>query len=346
MVSLQALFWKTFYSRWRTQCAQRQPGYTILLPVPGDLPVFLELALLVCGRLNPEHLVETLVIPDIPTAACHEIVKRVGATWKNGGLRLVELPWLDRQVTTRLNKPHSNHWLQLINGVENTRTTHALLHDADAFLFDPDCLKRQYERCVQRQLSCLGMTPVWDKWFREKGYDITATWELMFDVEWLRSAKPWLHLGHDNVLNGEKHTFDTTLWLQCQTPKERVGYEDAPEAYVHFNYVISTYRWFQKSQGPYEDEHFRLLLVRLLIDLFDRSGWSYEVPTVSDLEKGLREPGRRVVYQKPETASHYPEFRGKLQKLIGSPLLNAEQGQRLREGVRPFDAAFRWNAGS
>lgn len=343
MPTLQSALWKVCYSRWRTPDGPRQPGYTLLVAVPGDLPVFLEIALAVTGRLNPEHLVETLVLPDHGTPACAAIVQRVAATWANGPLRLVQLRWLDRRVTEILNKPHSNHWLQLVNGIENARSTHALLHDADLFIFDRDSLKRQYETCTERGLACLGVTPVWDAWFAERGYRLAATWELMFEIAWARSFKPWWHIGHDNVLHGEPHTFDTTLLPQCHTPPERIDYQEVKGGFVHFNYVISTYRWFQKSRDTFEDEHFRLLLVRLLIEAFDRSGWEYEVPPLAGLEKGLRDPANRVTYRKAETASHYPEFRGKLQELMASNLLSPAQAEAMRAGVRPFDQAYGWS---
>ena len=39
-------------------------GYTVLMPMPGDLPVFVELALAGLAHQNPAGHVETLIIPD------------------------------------------------------------------------------------------------------------------------------------------------------------------------------------------------------------------------------------------------------------------------------------------
>src|SRR5581483_1707829 len=151
------------------------------------------------------------------------------------------------------------------------------------------------------------------------------------------------HLGHDNVFRGERHTFDTTLFAQCHTPPERIDFQEMQGGYVHFNYVISTYRFFQKSTAPFEDSHFRILLVRLLIDAFDKSGGTYEAPCSADLAKGLLDPMNRVTYLKKETLDHYPEFRTKFQELLRSPLLDSSQAEILRAGIRPFDEALRWS---
>src|SRR5207249_8087146 len=66
---------------------------------------------------------------------------------------------------------------------------------------------------------------------------------------------------------------------------------------------------FQKSKEPYEDEHFQLLLVRLLIDAFHPFGWKYQVPALDELIKGVTDPGSRVTYVKLDTRQHYPRFR-------------------------------------
>lgn len=57
----KATIWKWLYARWSKPVVEPIPGYTILLMVPGDLPVFLKIALEMCITQNPEHLVETLV---------------------------------------------------------------------------------------------------------------------------------------------------------------------------------------------------------------------------------------------------------------------------------------------
>ncbi len=333
--------WKWFYDKWGKTLSEPVPGYTILLPVPGDLPVFLKIALEVCATQDSEHLVETMIIPDRLTSGLPELIETWKKDYLSSPVRLVNLKSLEQIITRYQNNPGTNHWLQLITGVEAARTTHVLLHDADLFIPEPNFLKLHYQTCVEKNYSCLGLSPVWDSWYQEQGINhLTATWEILFDTAWLRSFQPWQHRGHDDLLDGKWHTFDTTLWPQCQTLPERVGRHQQEWGFIHFNYVISTYRWFQKSKGPFEDQYFRLLLVRLLIDAYDRSGWVYEVPTLAGLVEGLNDSSNRVTYIQEQTRQKYPEFRLKLQRLIDSGLLDDEKVTILCDGVQPFDRVF------
>jgi len=250
---------------------------------------------------------------------------------------------IDRTVARRLNNGGHNHFLQLKNGVEASRTTHVLLHDADLFIVAPDFLKSHYEACVARQLACIGVSPAWDAWYRANGYGhVTATWELLFEVAWAQQFPPHAHHGHQGVINGVAHEFDTTFLPQCQTPAERIGRHEKEWDFVHFNYVICTYREFQKSVRRFEDTNFRVLLVRLLIDACDRSGWVYDAPPISELAMGLRNPSRRVTYTKQETKRNYPEFRLKLKEMLEKGRLSTAQCASIRKGIEAFDRAFDW----
>lgn len=337
----KAEIWKWFYGQWSKPLAEPIPGYTILMMIPGDLPVFLKIALEVCATQNPDHLVETLVIPDKLMKGFPELLATWGKDYSISPIRLVNLKPPEQLITRYQNNPHINCWLQVVRGVEAVRTTHALWHDADLFICEPEFLKTHYETCLQRHLACLGVSKAWDTWYQEQGLGhLTSTWELIFDANWMRSFKPWEHRGHDGIVAGKPHTFDITFFPQCQTPPERIDRHQKEWGFVHFNYVIGTYRWFQRSKQSFEDENFRVLLVRLLIDAYDRSGWSYEVPSVEDLIKGASDGSNRVTYLQERTRQQYPEFRSKLQRLIESGLLDEEKASILQDGVRPFDRAF------
>src|SRR5438105_5910705 len=103
-------------------------------------------------------------------------------------------------------------------------------------------------------------------------------------------------MGHHDTLDGKQHEFDITLWPQCKTSPQRIGLYTEEKEFVHFNYVICTYRWFQQSKGSYEDEYFRLLLIRLLIDAYDCSEEPYELPSLIDMIRGLKDGSNRVTY--------------------------------------------------
>lgn len=332
-------FWERFY-RWGP-LDRLTPGYTILLAVPGDLPVFLKIALETCSLQAADHLVETLVIPDCLTSGLPELLEAWAKEYALSPVRLVTLTPLDQLLARKLNHPSVNHWFQLFRGAMGTRTTHAVLHDADLFIIDSRFLKKHYETCLQRNLACLGVSPIWDNWFREqKIYHVVPTWEMIFEVTWLRSFAAWEHQAHEDVIAGKWHGFDTTLWTQCKTAPERIGRHEQESEFVHFGHVISGYRWFQQSPRPYEDQQFRLLLIRLLLDVYDDSGWPCHVPLARDLLKGLSVKSSEVTYLRDSTRQSYPGFRFTLQRLLASGLLSEQRAIRIEEAIEPFDRAF------
>jgi len=124
------------------------------------------------------------------------------------------------------------------------------------------------------------------------------------------------------------------------TAPERVGRHPEENGFIHFGHVVSGYRWFQQSPRPYEDEQFRLLLIRLLIDVYDTSGWPCEVPSAHDLAKGLAVKSNQVTYLRDSTRQRYPGFRSTLQCLLSSGLLNDERASMMLEEITPFDRAL------
>ena len=331
---------KRWINEWNKPISQPISGYTALLPVPGDLPVFTQIALDVFSRQNPQHLVEILVVPDQLTPRFLELIKHWSQSFSTVPVRVVD-PSFPAKLLLWNRNPHVNYWVQLVSGSNAVRTTHALLHDADLFITEPDFAKNHYESCAQKQLACLGASPVWDRWYQEHGLEhLVSTWEMMFSVEWLRSFQPLEHIGHEGVIAGKRHVFDVTLYPQCQTPPDRIDRHTQEWGFIHFNYVIGTYRFFLASKSPFEDEFFRILLIRLLIDACDSSDWNYEVPVLSELSQGLSEPANRVTYLQEKTRSHYKNFRLKLQQLINSGLLSTQKAANLSEAVRPFDQAL------
>lgn len=340
----RADLWKLFYSGWQNKLADRIPGYTVLLLVPGDLPVFLKIALEVITAQNPDHRLETLVIPDKLPRSFFVYFNKVKDNYPGAHLRLANLTFFEWLIN-RFNNPFLNCWLQFIRGINASRTTHALWHDADLFITQPRFLKTHYETCVACQFACSGVSGAWDPWFRKNGFGhVTATWELMVDVGWVQSFKPWEHRGHKHEINGQLHSCDITYFPQTQTAPERIGRYEQTMDFVHFNHVIGTYRFFQESRGPYEDEKFRLLLIRLLIRAYDDSGWVYDLPSLDELVQGLTDEHRRVTYVSQETRQTYPLFRQRLQQLIDSGFLDEKKVNILFQGIQPFDKAFGWRS--
>ena len=340
--SLGARYWRARLGRWPVfSPTAAGEGYTLLVPVPGDLPVFLRVALAVLRHQQADHRVETLVIPDVVTPAVREIVEQTRADWP-GPLRLQPLPVPERWVLPRLNNPGRNHALQLITGTAHSRVSHIVLHDADLFLMEPDILERQYATCAKRRLACLGVSPVWDPWFAAHDRYPAATWELCARADWLKSFVPALHMAHENELFGERHAFDTTLYPQAITHPDLIGIEPSTDI-VHFNYVISNYRFFLRNmQNSFTDNRFLLLFVRLLVELFDASrSREYRLPSLIDLGTCLGRREAEIAFPSgKEGPERYRRFREQLERILSGPWANTDQRQMAIEGLKPFDQFY------
>lgn len=348
--TVKNLLWRAAYRRWPA-VDEVTPGYTLVLPVPADLPVFLYLGLATAAYQDRTGRVETIVVPDHMTpefAAAFESARR---EFDVGPIRLVPVGRRGRLLQRiARNDPNKNHFLQVHAGTATARTSHALLHDADLFIQDAGFLARHYRRCADERLACLGVSPVWDDWLREHGLQhVVATWELMVDLGWLRSFPPWQHRGHHAWLAGEWHGFDLTLYTQAITSPERSAVHDAGDGFEHFNWVICTYRHFHRGGlRPYKDDRFVLLLIRLLADSLrprDGSIWrSADLPSIEQLARGISDPAQPITYRSESARRYYPEFRRKVERMLAGPVFDDAMADEMRSALRAFDLAFAQNA--
>ena len=332
-------YWSGRFNDWPAP-QPAEPGYTLLVPVPGDLPVFLELALNVLARQDAAHRIETLVIPDKMTPAMAAITAGYATTWK-GPLRTLPLPLPERYVLPLMRNPGRNHGVQLIEGIGKARGSHVLLHDADLFLLDAGILDERYVEASTDDLVALGVSPVWDTWFVDHGYRLTATWELMAERNWLRAFPPAMHIGHEAEALGERHVFDTTLRAQLLSDQRRIRTSEIDERIVHFNYVISTYRHFQNAKATYADNKFRLLLIRLFVDLFATYDAPYNLPSLDELAQSLTRDDGAVSYPSATASAiaDYQAYRRNVERILTGPWA-AEKGADLSERLAPFDARY------
>jgi hypothetical protein len=337
---LGARYWRTRLRRWPAPPrAEARPGYTLLIPVPGDLPVFLELALIAARQQQSTHRARTLVIPDRVTPEVHALLEAHRRDW-DGPLDLVPLPPPERWFLPLLRNGSRNHGMQLYAGVAASDTTHILLHDADLFPVRRDFFEAQYERCSARGLACLGVSGVWDPWYAEHGLRLAATWDMCARTDWLRSFPPRDHLGHDGSLFGEWHTFDTTLLPQAQSDPATIDHTDEEEAFVHFNYVITSFRHFQRQGPSFYDDNFRLLFIALATQLLGASA-DRGFPTVAKLAGGAVHGNGPMRYPTPEEGGpDYRTFRTKLERLLACEWIGLETADAVREEVAPFDRLY------
>ena len=222
--------WRSAFASWPRAPRHPTPGYTLLLTVPPDLPVFLELAVAVCREQELHGLVETIVVPDAPSRPFRAVVERLGAEWPEGRLRLVEPGRLSAFLRRRAHTPSMIHALQLIAGASQVRSTHALMHDADLFLGDPAALDVLFERCTTPGVDVVGVDPppASSAWLGpERFAHIVASRELMFSMEWLRARPPNEIRPKSGQFPEGDFWFETTLLAQALTPPEKVALQPA-----------------------------------------------------------------------------------------------------------------------
>lgn len=343
--------------QWRNGRVQSpRPGYTLLLPVPHDLPVFLHLAGAVCSRQHPEGLVETLVIPDRVHSGFQQQFERFAAEWPLGPVRLVELRPIDRAIRARTRNTSVMHWLQIINACETVSSTHAFLHDADTFLLNRDFLRERYRRCIEDDVSFLGVQQRWDM---AQGADVAvprsypnqvifpelthllATWELVFDVSCLRSFRPNELRAQYVVLRGLFKHLDTLHMAQLQIGPERVACQPADRDFVHLSGVISNYLSFGWSRGPFHDRGFKLLMLRLMIDAFDPDTPGYNLPTVDEMAEGIGRSDRRVTYSPDEgSLAAFSSLRDGVKRIASSQSFDGRSVSVIEEGLDRFGRRY------
>jgi hypothetical protein len=340
-MSVKASYWRFRLARWNQPPAALEPGYTLLVPVPGDIPVFLELALRVCGRQAAQHRRRTLVIPDRPSRAVTELVDKARPDWEGDlDVRLLRRP--ERWFLPHMNSGSRNHGLQVVEGVSCSSTSHVIFHDADLFLLDDEFLDRQYELCRDRRLDCFGVSPPPGSWHETKGLRLAATWEMVASVPWLRRFPPYRQIGHDGELFGKVHTFDTTLYAQTQTPAQQVDRVDRATDFVHFSYVITTYRHFQRFGAGFVDDNFRLLLIALFVHLFSREAPPQGLPTLAQLAGRIGASDVPVRYEQNEaSAARWANFRSRLDRLLCAEYVPAPAAAQAMEALSAFDDFYR-----
>jgi hypothetical protein len=346
--ALGSRYWRTRLARWPRPVtagarAVPTPGYALVMPVPGDLPVFTHLALAGCARQTAIDRVETIVVPDRPSAAVSALVAQARRTW-SGSLREALIARPERDLIPRLSNPHFNYGLQIITAIRATHATHVLLHDADLFLLEDSAHDQQYRAALDRDLDVLGVSPAWDAWFAERGRTLAATWEMTARVDWLRSFPPTRLFGHTAEVLGEQHVLDVTFYGQCNTDQDRIAVSDETGSIVHFSYLIGQYRRFLKMTATFEDTHFVLLVIRMLSDLFLPGSADAALPDVPTLLRGLTDATGRVSYVGADAAG-YAEARGKLADVILGPWADDAQRAEAARALAPFDEHFGWVGG-
>lgn len=335
-----------FFGHWRGP-GPAVDGYSILLPSPMDMPFLLRFALEGLRHLDTSHCHQIIVIPDGCGADRGAALRQVVDSCDDARVELVRLRPMAHLVVHSMRRPGGgianwSHWAMIIEGINNAKSSHIFLHDADAFCLERDGLERQYRECRDRGMATLGVTARWDPFFREIGYAIPGTWELMFSARWARRYSPLDLKGRRRQTAQGLREFDTMLYPQyLDYPSGTIGILDPPLRLVHFAGAITTYRTFCDRVGrPVIDELYRLLFLALMEDLLPAPNRDRLLPDIDELVRGLDDPTARVIYSSPRATREYPVFRSMIEDLCNSPLFQGPRSERIRTLIEPFDRHF------
>jgi hypothetical protein len=320
---------KIVYKKWHKKITTLLDGYTILLPTPHDLPIFLKLALEIIKKQDLTHMREILIIPDWPSKKFSRYYETLAAKHPTLPLRLINLTTADQLAWILTKSITTRHFTQLIRGIDETTTKYAILHDSDLFLPPGNFLETQYKTCSERNLSVYGVEPRLSM-IREDRNTFVATWEMTFSIQWAKSFSPAMHKGQISIIKGRRQEFDTTLLPQYLTDSNLIDYNANNHIFYHFRYVIATYRNMTNNKPLKINYGLKLFLIRTLIDIFEDYDWKYDhIPEHQEFIDGK--------YGLSELLSHQDgnrllnRFKNEFEGIIYANIFNAEQNNILKQ---------------
>jgi hypothetical protein len=339
------LWLRPVYPSWPQGDEQALDGYSILLPVPSDLPVFYRMAVQVIAHQSLKRANEVIVIPDLNSSAFEAVVSRDGPMIGSARLVYCGNSRAADAVSKLYRRPNFLHAAQIIRGLSQARSKYALLHDADLFLFDNAFIDRLHEIISTRDLNALGVSTVWDPWYAQNCMPhVAATWEMMLSTRWAKSFDPILLTPHSNHVGSLYHKFDTLLYVQCLTAPESIEKVSMTDGFVHFSYVICTYRNFIQSKGPFIDNRFIIMLLRILIDEFDPGGHYPRVPSWAELVGAIGSTNSRIGFpDAPSGRDAYFEVRSKLDRFLDLPMVSSDGKAGITRRLARFDEIYQWD---
>ncbi len=336
------------FGRWRTQ-SDFEPGYTIALPMPMDMPFLLRLALEGLAGLNTPNCKQILIVPDGWGNDNGRALAEVIRDFDDPRLELVNLRSIDYRVIRAMRPPGCacTHWMLVVNSVLNARHEYILLHDADAFFLSADGLEKQYSEALFRKMEVLGVTSRWDAFFTERDMSISGTWEILLSARWARKRSPLaLFPGKWSTAYGD-FGFDSTLYAQfLDYDSGTIGVMQNPPEFVHFNGTIFTYRTYRDRTGEsVTDELFRILLLSAIETALGVPKGGRTTPLVAELEQGLVDHQARVNYCSSLCSDGYAEFRTMVNQMISSPAFGGERAKSITTSLHQFDQHFGFSLG-
>jgi hypothetical protein len=332
------LIYENIYASWNRSSAPHA-GYSIVMPIPEDMPFLAHLAIEGLIHINRMNCVQYIVVGDGYGKHGSSGLARTLKENSKFKVDLCELPLLHRMIARRIACPHP---VSIILGTSRASTDFVFLHDADAFFLNPDCIEKTFEYCELNAMNAIGVTARWDPFFQRIGYQIPGTWQMMFRTSWLRSHPPFRVFGRTMDTPHGTNTFDTMLYPQyLDYASGKIGVMPVVPKFVHFNGTIVTYRAWKRANGrQVVDELFRLVLLSILERVVPSDDGRRLLPSTEELAYGLTDSSRPIRYDTLDCARNFGEFRSQMQELCESPVFAGERAEKIQSMLVPFDVHF------
>jgi hypothetical protein len=333
---------KFFYAYWHNKDRILEDGYTLLVPTPSDLPVFIEITIDVISKQNQSWLKEIIVVPDWPSKKFEAYFEGRKDHIHSVPMRLVNIDLKDKLAWKLTKSVNTRHFTQLIKAVDSLKTKHAIIHDADLFLIPGNFLLEQYLHCRDNNLNVYGLD-IRKSFARDDRKEFVATWEMTFSTKWFLSFRPSKHKGQLTKVNGIYQEYDTTLLPQYLTDVSKISWRNRENEYFHFNYTICGYRCFINKIDYKPSYSLTLFLIRTLIDAFGLMEWNYhQVPEhieFIEMRHGLKElladknNGRRLVQ----------DFFKKIDGILKNNIFSAEKAHFIERRANELIQAIKFD---
>ncbi|NIR28433.1 MAG: hypothetical protein GWN84_03730 [Gammaproteobacteria bacterium] len=242
---------------WRKQ-DKPEEGYTVIIGCLSSLPALIIANLRRLACQETEHLREVLLVVDGDGPP--DLNERVAGALGAIPYRIIKYSALQSSVTRLIRSPWVNLWLSWAQGIAETQTRHAVLHDLDAMLLKSDFLKQRYASIRKSRAHYQGV-----RYYSGNGVcgedELVTTFEMFFDVSFVRARYKPIHLfNHVTFRRGRTVDFDTFLWVQAQGgEREIIG--AGLEELVHPSQLICQFAYHVNGDRRVPIETHNLMLL-------------------------------------------------------------------------------------
>lgn len=245
--------------RWQP-LANPEPGYTAIIGCNRELTGLLLANLRMLGDQRHTNLREVLLVIDgTPAEVGFDVAQRAKTLAPRLPVRVLHYNDHQRELSRKLDWPWVYSWLSWSIGIANTTTQHAMLHDLDALLLNPNVFEHHYEQIRARNVQYLGIS-----WYDGLGViesdRLARTFELMFDAQFVRQHfRPIELFNKMYSLGGRRVEFDTFLYAQL-----RKGTRDIiplpAEDMVHPSQMVTHYVEYRNRRHRVPDNNNILMI--------------------------------------------------------------------------------------